>query len=628
MFRRTTFAASFLSLLTAAALTAFPAMPRNWSGDGDNDDRVQIKHVLLLSIDGMHAVDFLDCSEGIGGTSGPDGGAPYCPTLAALGGTGITYRNASTSKPSDSFPGLTAIVSGGGPKSNGVYYDVAYDRVLAPPAITTGNGVLGGNCIVGHANGTRTEYEEGIDRDQNFLTGGNPSPGNGYDGTVASIDPNKLIRNPYKGCDPVYPWNFVRDNTIFGVIHANGGYTAWSDKHPAYASVNGPGKFTNLDDFFGPEINSIAANPDPTIPDQVAAAAANQKAVAGITTALDESCANLDKTANVNQWVDSFFDIRCYDQIKVNAIVNEIKGYNHLGTKETETPTILGMNFQAVSVGQKLIQKNAPGGSTITGGYLDAQGTPSAALAREIEFADASIGQMVKALKSRGIYDSTLIVITAKHGQSPIDPHLFYPLPGHSGTNGTSPVTLLYNTFGTSYIPDSEFNQIGPTEDDVSLIWLSPGANTQTAVDTLESASKTPGTPTYIGIGQIFYGASLTSMIDTPGTPPYGDAPTPDADPRTPDIIVAPNVGIIYTGSTKKQEEHGGFAHDDTNVMMLLSNPSFSPKLFSNPVDTAQVAPTILKALGLDPDALVAVRSEGTQALPGVPYSSGSEGTK
>ena len=45
-------------------------------------------------------------------------------------------------------------------------------------------------------------------------------------------------------------------------------------------------------------------------------------------------------------------------------------------------------------------------------------------------------------------------------------------------------------------------------------------------------------------------------------------------DSRTPDIIVAPNVGVVYTGSAKKQSEHGGFANDDTNVMMLVSNPS------------------------------------------------------
>ena len=242
---------------------------------------------------------------------------------------------------------------------------------------------------------------------------------------------------------------------------------------PAYSSVSGPGNGKNIDDFFGPEINSVA-NPSDTT--QNAAAAANQAAVSKIVTALDESCASLDLSSSVNQWVDSFFDIRCYDQIKVNAIVNEIHGMNHLGTAKTAVPTILGMNFQAVSVGQKLIEKSTPSG-TITGGYLDAEATPSAALLREIEFVDASLAQMVKALKSQGIYDSTLIVITSKHGQSPIDPNLFYPLPGHSGTNGTSPVTLL----GSSFIPDSELNQIGPTEDDVSLIWLSPGTSTLNA---------------------------------------------------------------------------------------------------------------------------------------------------
>ena len=76
------------------------------------------------------------------------------------------------------------------------------------------------------------------------------------------------------------------------------------------------------------------------------------------------------------------------------------------------------MNFQAVSVGQKLIEKS----NGVTGGYLDAAGTPTAALLSEFKFVDASIGAFVNELKAQGLYDSTLIVITAKHGQSPIDP--------------------------------------------------------------------------------------------------------------------------------------------------------------------------------------------------------------
>ncbi|MGB2604615.1 MAG: nucleotide pyrophosphatase, partial [Candidatus Sulfotelmatobacter sp.] len=87
-----------------------------------------------------------------------------------------------------------------------------------------------------------------------------------------------------------------------------------------------------------------------------------------------------------------------------------------------------------------------------------------------------------------------------------------------------------------------------------------------------------------------------------------------------PDIIVTPNVGVTYSGSHAKQEEHGGFSHDDTNVVLLLSNPGFQPKTVSTVVGTAQVAPTILHALGINPNALDAVRAEGTPVLPAVQF--------
>ena len=111
--------------------------------------------------------------------------------------------------------------------------------------------------------------------------------------------------------------------------------------------------------------------------------------------------------------------------------------------------------------------------------------------------------------------------------------------------------------------------------------------------------------PTGIALGQIYYGPSLSLNFNDP-----------TVDPRTPDIIVTPNVGVTYSGSTSKLSEHGGFSHDDTNVVLLLSNPSFRAKTVQAPVGTSQVAPTILKALGIDPRALDAVRAEGTGILP------------
>ncbi len=78
---------------------------------------------------------------------------------------------------------------------------------------------------------------------------------------------------------------------------------------------------------------------------------------------------------------------------------------------------------------------------------------------------------------------------------------------------------------------------------------------------------------------------------------------------------------MTYSNSKKKLAEHGGFAHDDVNVIMLVSNPSFKAGAVTLPVETRQVAPTILAALGLNPNALQAVQSEATRVLPGLPLN-------
>ncbi len=98
-------------------------------------------------------------------------------------------------------------------------------------------------------------------------------------------------------------------------------------------------------------------------------------------------------------------------------------------------------------------------------------------------------------------------------------------------------------------------------------------------------------------------------------------------DPRTPDIVVIPNVGVVYTGNLKKQSEHGGYAWDDTNVMLLVSNPHIHAKTIHSFVETAQVAPTILQLLGHEPQRLDAVRTEGTPVLPFI-FSDGDQGDK
>jgi hypothetical protein len=571
-----------------AGLLAASAGSQVHADSQEGHDKGGIQHVLLISIDGMHALDFINCAQGI---SGFNGGAPYCPHLAELAETGVNYLDAATSKPSDSFPGLMALVSGGSPRTVGAFYDVAYDRSLDPPATMTGNGVAGapGLCMSGAPPmGTRTEFDEGIDINKLLLNGGAPA---GVDGGIASIDPNKLERDPAHNCAPVYPWNFVRTNTIFGVVHKAGGYTAWSDKHPSYLSVSGPGNGTNVDDYYSPEINSIPV----ALPN-----------VPGCSPLPDQTA-----VSSSNAWTDSFQNIQCYDSLKVQAILNEIGGKDHSGKNRRPVPKIFGMNFQVVSVGQKLIEKSLP--TTVTGGYLDNIGTPSPALLSEIQFADDSIGKMVAALKNRGLDQSTLIVISAKHGQNPIDSARYLGIatkPGDPIT--TSPATILQDLLPFSESPANP-DGIGPTEDDISLIWLTNSADTTKAVQMLESQS--PATNNIAGIGEIFSAPGIAQMFNPPSD-----------DPRTPDIIVTPNIGVTYSGSGKKQAEHGGFAHDDTNVIMLLSNPSFSARTVTSPVETYQIAPTILAVLGLDPNALDAVQEEGTQVLPGLGLDGGKSG--
>jgi Type I phosphodiesterase / nucleotide pyrophosphatase len=518
----------------------------------------------------MHAVDFYNCAHGIAGVND---GTSYCPNMENLSRTAINYVATSSSKPSDSFPGLAALTTGGSPKSTGLYYDVAYDRSLDAPTTTTGTGLAGGPCTPYTApTGTTTDNDQGIEFDDTKLNGGAPGAAL-TEGGIASIDPKKLSRDPRAGCAPVYPWNFVRTNTIFSVVRAAGGYTAWIDKHASYSFVAGLGG-TGLDDYYSPEVDSTVV------------------ALPGVKTAEGVPCSPIRDTTNTSSWTNSFANIQCYDALKVNALLNEIAGKTHNGA-EARIPAVFGMNFQAVYTGESVYEPNVG-----TGGYKNAAAVPSDELLKEVQFVDASIGDIIGALKDVGIYDDTLIIITAKHGESPIDPTRYV------ANVPNTPATLLGSAIPYSESPLNSTG-IGATEDDVSVLWLKQGASVDNAVALLENNAAA------IGLGQIYYGPTLALNYGVGGTGPR-------QDPRTPDIIVTPNVGVTYSGSTTMIGDHGGFAHDDTNVMLLVAHPDFRPQTVFADTTTREVAPTILRALGLNPATLDAVRIEGTPVLPEV----------
>jgi Type I phosphodiesterase / nucleotide pyrophosphatase len=529
---------------------------------GKKHDSGTVQHVLLISIDGMHSLDFANCSKGI---STINSGAPYCPALASLAKHGVNYLQAYTPRPSDSFPGLTALVTGANPRTSGMYYDVSYDRKLSPPYATTPYGIVGGPTLCPSVIGTQVGLDEEVDVDLTRINGG------------GGINTNYLPRDSTRGCSPVMPHNWIRTNTIFEVVRQNGGYTAWTDKHPSYEWTNGPSG-TGVADFFGPEINSVAV-PLVTVGYNV------------------PSCHTLPDTTATDDWTVSFQNIQCYDKLHVQAIVNQINGKNHDGSRTAPVPTLFGANFQAVSVGQKLVEKSI----STTGGYVDALGTPSPSLLSEIQFVDTSIGQFINQLKNQNLLDSTLIIITAKHGQSPIDPAALLRITGDNSSLASPSAVLSPAGVGPG-LPVAQAD-----EDDVSLLWLTD--QTQTTADVATLAASRALWNGGFG-GEVFAGNSLKLSFSDP-----------TLDSRTPDIIVAPNVGVVYTGGTKKVSEHGGFSNDDRNVLLIVSNPSYSPSTYTGVVETRQVAPTILQALGYDPNQLEAVQREGTPVLPGLPFT-------
>ena len=184
----------------------------------------------------------------------------------------------------------------------------------------------------------------------------------------------------------------------------------------------------------------------------------------------------------------------------------------------------------------------------------------------------------------------TYVIISAKHGQSPIDPNRW--IAAGQPTNGSVSLGGILSSVGVTAA------QV--TTDDIGLIWLADQSQTDLAVSVLRTNRNTAY------IQDILFGEQLKLR--------YQD---PKFDNRTPDVIVVPRPGVIYTGSGSKHEEHGGFSEDDIHVALLVSNPSIQATVIPTPVQTTQVAPTILEILGLNPFALQAVVSEHTPVLPG-----------
>ncbi|MGW2662828.1 alkaline phosphatase family protein [Nocardia tengchongensis] len=508
------------------------------------------KHVLLISIDGMHQADLAWYV-----------GQHPNSALANLAGNGAQYTNAQTTNPSDSFPGMVAQLTGATAGQSGVYYDDTFNHDLLPAGTT--------DCA--HTpKGAEVAMTEAMDRNQSALDAGQGLaglPGSilGMTGNPATLlNPAAMPVDPAT-CKPMYPNQYLQVNSVFDVLHAAGKVTAWSDKHPAYSILEG--KSGNaIDDLFTPEINS------------------------------DSPVAGKD-------WTKDNKATQQYDGYKVQAVINEIDGYDHGRTKQVGEPAIFGMNFQAVSTAQKLPTSNG-----MTGGYQADGVTPGPLLSGALDSVDGQLGRLLAELKSTGADKDTTVILSAKHGQSPTKP-------GDLTRIDDAPILAALNAAWKAKHPEATADLVVfSVDDDAMLLWLSD--RSQAAADFAKQfLLANNGTGNDIGGNPKAYTKSgLTEVHAGAGAAAYLGAPA--NDPRHPDLVGVAQVGTVFTGGKGKIAEHGGANPADRHVPLVVFGPGAKKAAVNEAVLTTQIAPTILKLTGENPQKLDAAKGNGVNVLP------------
>ncbi len=541
-------AAGAAGLIAAGVTSAIPASARG-------HEHAAAQHVLLLSVDGIHQTDLALYIKNHPGSA-----------LDKLVGNGVQFTNAQTPVPSDSFPGMVAQVTGGNPSSTGIYYDDSWNAALLPA------GTTGAACATAKP-GVEVTYFEQLAKNPHSIDSGQGLSGlpDSILGLTSNpdtlIDPAQLPVDP-ASCQPVYPHSYLKVNTVFEVARNAGLRTAWSDKHAAYEILNGPSG-TGVQDFFTPEINSDAPTGGSPI-----------------------------------DWTKDNLLTQQYDSYKVQAVINEINGFDHSGTKMLGTPAIFGMNFQTVSTAEKLPKSNG-----LAGGYLADGVTPGPVLAKALDFINTKVGAMVAALTARHLDQNTAIILSAKHGQSPDLPMALTRIPDGPILSALDAAWHAANPTGVNPLVAMSVN------DDGMLIWLHD--RSQAAADFAKAfllahngnGNDITGAPkpyTASGLATVYAGAAAAGYFKVqPG------------DPRVPDVFGISQYGTVFTGGHAKIAEHGGANPQDRDVPLVVSGaPVGGRDSSAQPVETTQIAPTILKLLGLNPAYLMSVNIEHTRTLP------------
>ncbi|HZS20105.1 MAG TPA: alkaline phosphatase family protein, partial [Pseudonocardiaceae bacterium] len=249
-----------------------------------------------------------------------------------------------------------------------------------------------------------------------------------------------------------------------------------------------------------------------------------------------------------------------------------------------------------------------PTSDGLTGGYLADGVTPGPLLSRALDFIDAQVGSFVNEIRGQHLQNSTTIILSAKHGQSPTQPAALTRIPD-------GPILQGLNAAWTAAHPGAPNLIAQSTDDDAMLLWLTDRSQAAanfaknyllTHSGTGNDINGNPKAYTASGLSVVYAGSAAANFIGVA-----------QGDPRVPDLIGIVQHGVVYTGGKGKIAEHGGADPQDRNVPILLAgsgveNPG---RNIQAPVETTQVAPTILRLLGLNPAELKAIQLEHTAAL-------------
>jgi hypothetical protein len=449
--------------------------------------------VLLLSIDGLHAVDLANWVAGHPKSA-----------LAELSRRGVAYTNAHSTATSPGA-GLISIATGGTPISTGFVGDDGFDRTLAPPSP---------DCKKA---GAEIALDGGMD------ASGEPG-----------LDSLKYPRDAKRGCTPIPPHMLMRVNTMFEVVHEKIGPTAWAGENA-----------TATDMLRGPSGKGI-----------------------------DDSCG----VAQVSRVASEEKAAHDADEARVASVLRWIDGLDCTGKMEFKVPALFGMSFSSVARAQVSAGM----------GYVDAAGTPSSGLTKSLTYVDAAIGRMVQRLKTAHLYDTTWIFVASPYGQAPMDARRVRHLAladVQAVADGIRPGLVMHMSGG-----------------DVAMIWLSDSAKTDVVVKAYSEREAA------LGIADIYSGARMALTLNLPAK-----------DSRMPDIILQPEPGVLWGAPDDKAlAGYGGMLDEDTHVALLVSGAQLTGRSDPTWVPTTQLAPLLLRALGMEKFDLQALHLEHSPALPGI----------